>query len=68
MGWRRATETRASEAKGPFPGGKRVGSWGKKKNKRKEKAKAKVKAKETVLLLKAMRQKNPTHFNEVGGE
>jgi hypothetical protein len=24
-------ETRASEAKGPFPGGKRVGSWGKKK-------------------------------------
>jgi hypothetical protein len=25
------TETRASEAKGPFPGGKRVGSWGKKK-------------------------------------
>ena len=32
------TETRASEAKGPFPGGKRVGSWGKKKNKRKEKA------------------------------
>ena len=28
--WRRI-ETRASEAKGPFPGGKRVGSWGKKK-------------------------------------
>jgi len=27
--------SRASEAKGPFPGGKRVGSWGKKKNKRK---------------------------------
>jgi hypothetical protein len=26
-------ETRASEAKGPFPGGKRVGSWGKKKEK-----------------------------------
>jgi hypothetical protein len=26
--WR--IETRASEAKGPFPGGKRVGSWGKK--------------------------------------
>ncbi len=25
------TETRASEAKGPFPGGKRVGSWGKKR-------------------------------------
>ena len=23
--------TRASEAKGPFPGGKRVGNWGKKK-------------------------------------
>ena len=33
------TETRASEAKGPFPGGKRVGSWGKKKKKRKKKAK-----------------------------
>jgi len=31
--------TGASEAKGPFPGGKRVGSWGKKKNKRKDKAK-----------------------------
>jgi hypothetical protein len=38
----------ASEAKGPFPGGKRVGSWGKKKNKRKEKAKGKVK--EKVLM------------------
>ena len=33
--------TRASEAKGPFPGGKRVGSWGKKKNV-KEKERAKV--------------------------
>ena len=31
------TETRASEAKGPFPGGKRVGSRGKKKNKSKRK-------------------------------
>ena len=31
------TETRASEAKGPFPGGKRGGSWGKKKRKRKKK-------------------------------
>jgi hypothetical protein len=31
--------TRASEAKGPFPGGKRVGSWGKKReSKIKEKA------------------------------
>jgi len=30
-------KTRASEAKGPFPGGKRVGSWGKKKRKRKKK-------------------------------
>jgi hypothetical protein len=27
------TGTRASEAKGPFPGGKRVGCWGKKKRK-----------------------------------
>ena len=35
------TGTRASEAKGPFPGGKRVGSWGKKKNV-KEKERAKV--------------------------
>jgi len=41
--------TRASEAKGPFPGGKRVGSWGKKKEKKeskrvreKEKERAKV--------------------------
>ena len=31
--WRKL-ETRASEAKGPFPGGKRVGSWGKKRKKR----------------------------------
>ena len=30
------TGTRASEAKGPFPGGKRVGSWGKEKKKEKE--------------------------------
>ena len=29
------TGTRASEAKGPFPGGKRVGSWGKKMSKSK---------------------------------
>ena len=35
--WR--LETRASEAKGPFPGGKRVGSWGKKKSKKKAKTK-----------------------------
>jgi len=33
-------KTRASEAKGPFPGGKRVGSWGKKRSKRKQKQKA----------------------------
>ena len=32
------TRTRASEAKGPFPGGKRVGSRGKKKNEKKEKS------------------------------
>jgi hypothetical protein len=31
------TGTRASEAKGPFPGGKRVGSRGKKKRKKKVK-------------------------------
>ena len=40
----RLTGTRASEAKGPFPGGKRVGSWGKRKEKRK-KEKEKVKEK-----------------------
>ena len=28
--------TRASEAKGPFPGGKRVGSWGEKRESKKE--------------------------------
>jgi hypothetical protein len=33
--WRRI-ESRASEAKSPFPGGKRVGSRGKKKRKKKE--------------------------------
>ena len=41
----RLTGTRASEAKGPFPGGKRVGSWGKKKNKRESKSKSNTKAK-----------------------
>ena len=30
------TGTRASEAKGPFPGGKRVGSWGKKNKRERE--------------------------------
>jgi len=40
--WRRI-ETRASEAKGPFPGGKRVGSWGKKKRKKESKRKKKDK-------------------------
>ncbi len=30
-------KTRASEAKGPFPGGKRVGSWGKKKKVKEQK-------------------------------
>ncbi len=30
----RLTGTRASEAKGPFPGGKRGGSWGKRKEKK----------------------------------
>jgi len=34
------TGSRASEAKGPFPGGKRVGSWGK-KNQIKESKRAK---------------------------
>jgi hypothetical protein len=32
------TGTRASEAKGPFPGGKRVGSWGSKVNVKKLKS------------------------------
>jgi len=31
------TETRVSEAKGPFPGGKRVGSWGKRGSKKERK-------------------------------
>ena len=41
-------ETLACEAKGPFPGGKRVGSWGKKKA---IKAKEKEKEKEKVLII-----------------
>jgi hypothetical protein len=36
------TGTRTSEAKGPFPGGKRVGSWGKKKKEKQKKAKEKA--------------------------
>ena len=39
------TETRASEAKGTFPGGKRAGSWGKKKNKSKSNCNRKAKEK-----------------------
>ena len=35
------TGMRASEAKGPFPGGKRVGSWGKKRKKKESKRKKK---------------------------
>jgi len=34
-------KTRASEAKGPFPGGKRVGSRGKKRKKKESKRKKK---------------------------
>ena len=37
------TGTRASEAKGPFPGGKRVGSWGKKSKRKNGGVKAKKK-------------------------
>ena len=45
---------RASEAKGPFPGGKRVGSRGKKKKK---------------CGCKSIGIKeNPTHFKEMDGE
>jgi hypothetical protein len=36
------TETRASEAKGPFPGGKRVGSRGKKENVKERKRKREI--------------------------
>jgi len=54
-----ATGTLASEAKGPFPGGKRVGSWGKKKNKRKR---------ENIDVKSNETKENPTHFNEVDGE
>ena len=47
------TGTRASEAKGPFPGGKRVGSWGKKsKSKSKSKSKRKQKRKPLALAQK----------------
>ena len=48
------TGTRASEAKGPFPGGKRVGSRGKKKaikEKEKEKTKAHATAFHGALVL-----------------
>ena len=51
--------TRASEAKGPFPGGKRVGSWGKKKNKRESKSKSKSKS---VDVNSKCIKENPTHF------
>ena len=57
------TGARASEAKGPFPGGKRVGSWGKKnKNKNKRKKKRKCGCKSIGI------KENPIHFNEMDGE
>jgi hypothetical protein len=43
--WWRLEPGRAKR-KGPFPGGKRVGSWEKKKVKEKVKVKVKVKVKE----------------------
>ena len=56
------TGTRASEAKGPFPGGKRVGSWGKKKKVKKQKQKRKCSYKSKCI------KENPIHFKEVDGE
>jgi hypothetical protein len=35
------TGIRASEARGPFPGGKRVGSWGKEKESKRKKERKK---------------------------
>jgi len=52
--WRKI-ETRASEAKGPFPGGKRVGSRGKKKNKSKRERKRKRSGASTSGLTSAAR-------------
>ena len=48
---------RASEAKGPFPGGKRVGSWGKK-----VKVKANGLRSMGILFLIDGIKENPTHF------
>ena len=56
--------TRASEAKGPFPGGKRVGSRGKVKEKQKKEKEKKRKCGCKSIEIK----ENPTHFNEVDGE
>ena len=55
---------RAREAKGPFPGGKRVGSWGKKK---KSKAHG-LRSMRILFLNDASQKENPIHFNEVDGE
>ena len=53
---------RASEAKGPFPGGKRVGSWGKK-----VKVKANGLRSMGILFLIDGIKENPTHFKEMDG-
>ena len=59
--------TRASEAKGPFPGGKRVG--GKKKQESKSKSKSPWTAFHGSLVLHdESKKENPIHFNEVDGE
>ncbi|MEN9673955.1 MAG: hypothetical protein RL553_2220 [Planctomycetota bacterium] len=59
------TGTRTSEAKGPFPGGKRVGSWGKKKNKSKSKRESK---RENIDVKSNETKKNLTHFKEMDAE
>ena len=61
--------TRASEATGPFPGGKRGGSWGKKKQESKSKSKSPWTAFHGSLVLHdESKKENPIHFNEVDGE
>ena len=47
-------KTRASEAKGPFPGGKRVGSRGKKENVKERKRKRERPTQRSGMGLKAL--------------
>ena len=57
------TGTRASEAKCPFPGGKRVGSWGKKKKRKERERKKRARGEYQRIYIR-----RPLKYLRVGSE